>query len=397
MGKYDFDKVIERRGTNSTKWDSDVKEVVEDVDYPVGELLPLWVADMDFEAAPEIRRVLEEKVRHGIFGYYMVPDSCYDAIIEWEEKRHGWRMEKDWLLFAPGAVPAAHMAVQAFCQPGDGVIIQTPVYYPFFRTILNNGTRIACNPLKEVNDTYEIDFESFECIAREDRTTFFILCSPHNPVGRVWKPEELERMGQICAANGVVVLADELHCDLVMPGHRHTPFGSLNATLRDNSITVIAPSKTFNIAGLHATVVVIPDEKLRLRFKNIMALNSLTGLNLFGAAAMEAAYRHGEAWLDEALAYIHGNYEFLVSYLKEKLPLAKPFTMEGTYLAWVDFRALEKDPLKLQKRMLTEAGVWLDEGRIFGPEGDGFERIVLACPRSTLKEALDRIAAAFNR
>jgi len=193
------------------------------------------------------------------------------------------------------------------------------------------------------------------------------------------------------------VLADELHCDLIMPGHRHTPFGILNASCRDNSVTLIAPSKTFNLAGLYGTVVAIPDERLRLKFKNILMRNSITNLNLFAIAGMEAAYRHGEGWLDEALAYIHGNYEFLVRYLKEKLPLAKPFAMEGTYLAWVDFRALEKDPLKLQKRMLTEAGVWLDEGRIFGPEGDGFERIVLACPRSILKEALDRVAAAFAR
>jgi len=395
MEQYDFDKVIQRRGTSSTKWDCDIRERVMDIDYPLGELLPLWVADMDFEAAPKIREALAEKVRHGIFGYTMIPDSCYEAIIEWEEKRHGWRVEKDWLCFVPGAVPAAHMAVQAYCQPGDRVIIQRPAYYPFFRTVLNNGTHIANNPLLEVNGTYEIDFEGFEREAREERSTLFILCSPHNPVGRVWKPEELKRMGEICAANGIVVFADELHCDLIMPGHRHTPFGSLNASCADNSVTVIAPSKTFNLAGLHATVVIIPDGKLRLKFKNILARNSIAGLNLFAIAAMEAAYRHGEDWLDEVLAYIHGNYEFLVSYLREKLPLAKPSAMEGTYLAWVDFRALEKDPLALQKRMLTKAGLWLDEGRIFGPEGNGFERIVLACPRSILKEALDRIVAAF--
>jgi len=396
MGKYDFDKIIERRGTNSSKWDGDVRAIVEDVDYPVGELLPLWVADMDFEAAPEIREALADRVRHGIFGYSIVPDPCYDAIIAWEEKRHGWRMEKEWLLFAPGAVPAANMAIQAYCQPGDRVIIQRPVYYPFFRAILNNGTHIANNPLLEGNGTYEIDFDGFERLSRDPRSTFFIFCSPHNPVGRVWSPEEQERMGKICADNGVVVFADELHCDLVMPGHRHTPFGSLSAACRDNSVTVIAPSKTFNLAGLYATVVVIPDEKLRIKFNKVLARNNIQNLNLFAVTAMEAAYRYGEDWLDEALAYIHGNYEFLVTYLKEKLPLAKPFAMEGTYLAWVDFRALEKDPLKLQKRMLTEAGVWLDEGRIFGPEGDGFERIVLACPRSILKRALERIVAAFE-
>ena len=397
MGRYDFDKVIERRGTNSTKWDCDVRTRVEGIDYPVGELLPLWVADMDFEAAPEIREALADRIRHGILGYTLMPDSCYEAIIGWEEKRHGWKMEKEWLTFAPGSVPALHMAVQAYCQPGDRVIIQRPVYYPFFRTILNNGTHIANNPLIERNGAYEIDFEDFEQQARDPRTTCFILCSPHNPVARVWKPEELERMGKICADNGVVVLADELHCDMIMPGYRHTPFASLNAACRDNSITIIAPTKTFNLAGLHATVIAIPNEKLRLKFKNILARNSIVNLNIFAVIAMEAAYRHGGGWLDEVLAYIHGNYEFLVGYLKEKLPLAKPYPLEGSYMAWIDFRALEKDPMALQKRMLTEAGLWLDEGHIFGPEGNGFERIVLACPRSILKECLDRIIAMFSR
>jgi len=397
VGKYNFDKVVERRGTNSTKWDCDVRTRVEGIDYPVGELLPLWVADMDFEAAPEIRDALTERIKHGIFGYTLMPDSCYDAIIAWEEKRHGWKMKKEWLTFAPGAVPALHMAVQAYCQPGDRIIIQRPVYYPFFRTILNNGTQIANNPLKEANGVYQIDFEDFEKQARDPRTTAFILCSPHNPVGRVWKPEELERLGKICADNGVIVLADELHCDITMPRHSHTPFASLNAACLDNSVTIIAPSKTFNLAGLQATVIAIPNEKLRLKFKNILMRNSIAGLNLFAIASTEAAYLHGGEWLDEVLAYIHGNYEFLVSYLKEKLPLAKPFPLEGTYMTWIDFRALEKDPMTLQKKMLTEAELWLDEGHIFGPEGNGFERIVLACPRSILKECLDRIVKVFNR
>jgi len=396
MRKYDFDKVVERRGSNSMKWDTDVRTMVSGINYPVGGLLPLWVADMDFEAAPEIREAMAERLNHGIFGYTFMPDSCYEAIIDWEEKYHGWKMKEEWLMFVPGAVPAAHMAVQAYCQPGDRVILQYPVYYPFFRTILNNGTHIANNPLKIVNGAYEIDFEDFEQQARDPRTSLFILCSPHNPVGRVWKPEELERMGKICADNGVVVLADELHCDITMPGYRHTPFATLNEACLNNSVTIIAPSKTFNLAGLQATIVAIPDKKLRLNFKNILARNSISDLNLFAITAMEAAYRRGRPWLDEALAYIHGNYEFLVNYLKENLPQAKPFALEGTYMAWIDFRALEKDPMALQKKMLTEAKLWLDEGHIFGPEGNGFERIVLACPRSILKECLDRIAAVFK-
>ncbi|MDR1730874.1 MAG: pyridoxal phosphate-dependent aminotransferase [Synergistaceae bacterium] len=392
---YDFDRVIERRNTNSSKWDS-VPGADIGVNYPVGEVLPLWVADMDFRAAPEIVEALSDVVKRGIFGYPIVPESCYDAIVAWMEKRHGWHIERDWILMAPGAVPAAHMAVQAYCQPGDRVLLQRPVYYPFFRTIFNNGGQIANSPLKIAGDSYEIDFGDFERQAANPRTTFFILCNPHNPVGRVWRREELERMGEICAAHDVLVLADELHCDIVMPGYKHTPFAGISPALRDNSVTVLAPSKTFNLAGLVGTVVVIPNRRLRRRFENILIQNSISRPNMFAIVAMEAAYRHGEKWFDEVLKYIHGNYEFMVSYLKENLPAVKPFRLEGTYLAWLDFRALETNPDKLQKRMLTEAKVWLDEGKIFGPEGNGFERIVLACPRSILQDALDRVAGVFR-
>ena len=393
---YDFDRVIERRGTNCSKWDADPR-MIEGADYPVGSPLPLWIADMDFEVAPEITRALTERARHGVFGYTIIPDSCYDAIIDWEARRHGWRIEREWIHFAPGAVPAAHMAVQAFCQPGDRIIIQQPVYYPFFRTVLDNGAQIANNPLVLRNGRYEIDFEGFERQARDPRTTLFILCSPHNPVGRVWSREDLERLGDICARNGVRVFADELHCDILMPGCKHHPFGNVDAVCRDNSMTVIAPSKTFNLAGLQATVVITPNPRMRLLYENVLARNSIPRPNLFAITGLEAAYRHGERWLDELLVYIEGNYDFLVSYLEERLPQVRVMPLEGTFLAWMDFNALEPDPYLLQKRMLTEANVWLDEGWVFGPEGNGFERLVLACPRSILEEALDRIVRAFGR
>lgn len=393
---YDFDRVIERRGTNCSKWDADPR-TIEGADYPVGSPLPLWIADMDFEVAPEITRALTERARHGIFGYTIIPDSCYDAIIDWEARRHGWRIEREWIQFAPGAVPAAHMAVQAFCQPGDRIIIQQPVYYPFFRTVLDNGAQIANNPLVLRNGRYEIDFEGFERQARDPRTTLFILCSPHNPVGRVWSREDLERLGDICARNGVRVFADELHCDILMPGCKHHPFGNVDAVCRDNSMTVIAPSKTFNLAGLQATVVITPNPRMRLLYENVLARNSIPRPNLFAITGLEAAYKHGERWLDELLVYIKGNYDFLVSYLEERLPKVRVMPLEGTFLAWMDFNALEPDPYLLQKRMLTEANVWLDEGWVFGPEGNGFERLVLACPRSILEEALDRIVRAFGR
>ena len=392
---YDFDKVIERRGTNCSKWDGD-PGTIDGVDYPVGSPLQLWIADMDFEAAPEITKALAERVRHGVFGYPIVPDSCYDAIIRWVERRHGWRIEREWIRFTPGAVPGAHMAVQAFCQPGDKVIVQTPVYYPFFRTVTDNGCHLAANPLRLTKGRYEMDFEDLERKAADPRASLLILCSPHNPVGRVWRREELARVGDICARHHVRVVADELHCDIIMPPHRHTPFASVNDVCRDISLTVIAPSKTFNLAGLEATVIVAPDDETRQRFDNVLSRNSITRPNLFAITALEAGYAHGEAWLDELLVYLKGNYDFLVESMRERLPQVKVTPLEGTYLAWMDFRALESDPAKLQRRMLTEAEVWLDEGWVFGPEGAGFERVVLACPRSILREAADRIVKAFG-
>ena len=395
---YDFDKVIDRRGTNCSKWDADPNKTIPGVEYPVDrDILPVWVADMDFEVAPEITEALAERVRHGIFGYTKVPDACYDAIIAWQERRHGWRIKREWITFTPGAVSAAHMAMQAYCQVGDNAIIQPPVYYPFYRTVHNNGGLLSCSCLRRSGSRYEMDLDDFERRAAEARTTIFILCSPHNPVGRVWSREDLERLGDICARNGVRVFADELHCDILMPGYKHHPFGNVDAVCRENSMTVIAPSKTFNLAGLQATILITPDPRMRLLYENVLARNSIPRPNLFAITGLEAAYKHGERWLDELLVYIEGNYDFLVNDLQERLPQVRVMPLEGTFLAWMDFNALEPDPYLLQKRMLTEANVWLDEGWVFGPEGNGFERIVLACPRSILKEALDRIVRAFGR
>lgn len=394
---YDFDKVIDRRGTSCSKWDADPNKTIPGVEYPVDrDVLPVWVADMDFEVAPEITEALAERVRHGIFGYTKVPDACYDAIIGWQERRHGWRIKREWITFTPGAVSAAHMAMQAYCQVGDTAIIQPPVYYPFYRTVHNNGGLLSCSCLHRSGSRYEMDFDDFERRAAEDRTTIFILCSPHNPIGRVWREEELERVGEICMRHGVRVFADELHCDIVMPGYRHIPFAGLNPEFAAHSITVISPSKTFNLAGLQATAAIIPDPEMRRRFENVKARNSLSDPNLFAITAMEVAYSRGDKWLDEVLAYIKGNYDFLVEYVGKKLPKVKVMPLEGTYLAWMDFSAMESDERALQKRMLTRGKVWLDEGWIFGEGGAGFERIVLACPRSTLREAVDRMARAFE-
>ena len=394
---YDFDKVIDRRGTSCSKWDADPNKTIPGVEYPVDrDVLPVWVADMDFEVAPEITEALAERVRHGIFGYTKVPDACYDAIIGWQERRHGWRIKREWITFTPGAVSAAHMAMQAYCQVGDTAIIQPPVYYPFYRTVHNNGGLLSSSCLRRSGSRYERDFDDFERRAAEDRTTIFILCSPHNPIGRVWREEELERVGEICMRHGVRVFADELHCDIVMPGYRHIPFAGLNPEFAAHSITVISPSKTFNLAGLQATAAIIPDPEMRRRFENVKARNSLSDPNLFAITAMEVAYSRGDKWLDEVLAYIKGNYDFLVEFMEKKLPKVKVMPLEGTYLAWMDFSAMESDERALQKRMLTRGKVWLDEGWIFGEGGAGFERVVLACPRSILKEAVDRMVRAFE-
>ncbi|MBR6025949.1 MAG: aminotransferase class I/II-fold pyridoxal phosphate-dependent enzyme, partial [Firmicutes bacterium] len=270
-----------------------------------------------------------------------------------------------------------------------------PIYYPFYRTVLNNGAQLSFSPLKLNGEHYEIDFADFERCAADPRTSLFMLCSPHNPVGRVWTRNELTQLGEICLRNHVRVFSDELHCDIVMPGNKHVPFASIDTHFSDNSITAVAPSKTFNIAGLQATVIVAPDQELRQRFDNVLARNSISNPNLFAITAMEAAYANGEKWVDEMNAYIKGNYDFLVSALAKQLPKVKVMPMEGTYLAWLDFRAVEPDKKKLQQRMLTGAKVWLDEGWLFGPEGSGFERIVLACPRETLKEAVSRMVKTF--
>ncbi|MCR5346555.1 MAG: pyridoxal phosphate-dependent aminotransferase [Fretibacterium sp.] len=392
---YDFDRIIDRRGTDSCKWDSDPR-TIEGADYPLEDgLLPMWIADMDFEVAPEIKEALVHRAEHGVYGYTLVPDSCYEAIISWMERRHGWRVKKDWMRFVPGAVMAGHMVIQAFCHPGDKVIIQTPVYYPFYRMIFNNGARISRCPLTLKGDRYEIDFEEFERCAADPRASFFILCSPHNPVGRVWTREELTRLGEICRRNHVHVLSDELHCDIIMPGHKHIPFASVNEENSAGSITAIAPSKTFNLAGLQATVIITPDPELRRRLDNVLESNSVSRPNLFAITAMEAAYSRCEKWVDEMNAYVSGNYEYLKKAMAQRLPKVRVMPLEGTYLAWLDFRAMEPDGKKLQQRMLTKAKIWLDEGWLFGPEGSGFERVVLACPRRYVEDAVDRFAEAF--
>jgi cystathionine beta-lyase len=385
----EFDRVIDRRGTASVKWDYSRRYT------GLEGLLPLWVADMDFPAPPEVLQALRRRVEHGIFGYTLEPESYFQAAMDWMLRRHGWKLQREWLIPAPGVVPAINLAILAFSEPGDEVVIQPPVYHPFAQGIRRNGRSVAENPLLLEGRRYVMDFAQLERLIGP-RSRLAILCSPHNPVGRVWERDELERMAEICLRGGLILLSDEIHCDLVLPGFRHLPAASLSAQAASSTVTFLSATKTFNLAGLGGSLVVIPDPGLRRRFQK--ATESLwTGVaNPLSAAATEAAWRHGEPWLQRLLAYIRANYEFLVRFLAERLPALQVMPLEGTYLAWIDCRALGLPDDRLKARILEGAGVWLNEGPMFGTGGQGFQRLNLACPRATLRQALERLAGALG-
>jgi len=385
----EFDQVIDRRGTASLKWDYSRRYT------GLEGLLPLWVADMDFPAPPEVLQALRRRVEHGVFGYTLEPESCFQAAMDWMRRRHGWELQREWLLPAPGVVPAISLAILAFSEPGDEVVIQPPVYYPFAQCIRRNGRSVTENPLILEGRRYGMDFAQLER-SIGPRTRLAILCSPHNPVGRVWERDELERLAEICLRGGLILLSDEIHCDLVLPGFRHLPTASLSAELAANTVTFLSATKTFNLAGLGGSLVVIPDAGLRRRFQSTLE-SVWTGVaNALSTAASEAAWRHGEPWLERLLAYIQANYEFLVRFLEERLPELRVMPLEGTYLAWIDCRALGLPDAQLKARILERAGVWLDDGPMFGPGGQGFQRLNLACPRATLRQALERLAGTLG-
>lgn len=398
-----FDQEITRTGTSSAKWDFRVEgeQFVEGdhshAERGVDRLLPLWVADMDFPSPEIVREALVARAQHGIYGYSAPDDSYYEAVIGWIAKRYGRSIRREWLSLTPGVVPAINMMVETFVKPGDKVLIQQPVYYPFFSAIENNGAQIVSNSLRLVNGRYEMDFDDLAKKAADPAVTMAILCSPHNPVGRVWTAAELRRFGEICLANDVLVVADEIHCDLIFDGHVFTSFAALSKEFEQRSIVCTAPSKTFNLAGLRTSNIIIPDQTVREAFSQTLLKHGLMGANTFGLVATEAAYRGGEEWLADVMAYVQENYRFMAAYLAQNLPQIKPVPTEGTYLVWVDFRALEMEPEARKKMMMDEAKVWLDEGEMFGPEGEGFERFNIACPRSLLAEALQRIDKAINK
>lgn len=379
--KYDFDEIIPRRGTNSYKWDS----------MPADrDVLPLWVADMDFRTAPAITEALARRVGHGIFGYVRVPDEYYTAVIRWFERRHNWLLDQSWFIYTSGVVPAISAVIKALAQPGDGVVLQTPVYNCFFSSVRNNGCRIVTNPLKYEHQTYRIDFEDLERKTADPGVKLMLLCNPHNPAGRVWTREELYRIGEICLKNGVTVVADEIHCELVFPGHTYTPFASISDRHLQYSVTCLSPSKSFNIAGLQIANIIAWDREVRHRIDRAININEVCDVNPFGIEATVAAYNEGEEWLLQLLDYLKANYDFLCDFFHNHLPQIPVTELEGTYLVWTDCRALSVPSGELQESLLRETGLWLNSGTMYGTEGEGFLRWNIACPRKVLEDALTR-------
>lgn len=377
--KYDFDKITDRRATNSYKWDS----------APEG-VLPMWVADMDFRTAPAVIDALQKRVAHGIFGYTRVPDAYYDAVTAWFSRRHGWDIDREWIIYTSGVVPAVSAVIKALTVPGDKVIVQTPVYNCFFSSIRNNGCEIVSNPLRRTADTYEMDFDALERCAADPRAKVMLLCNPHNPAGRVWTPDELTRLGNICLRNGVTVVADEIHCELVYQGFKYTPFASLSDAFLHRSVTCVSPSKAFNIAGLQIANIVAFDNDLRRRIDKAININEVCDVNPFGVAATIAAYNEGEEWLCQLLDYLHGNYEAMAEFCRRELPEFPIARLEGTYLVWMDCSTLGMSSDALEHALLDDARLWLNAGTMYGAEGEGYMRWNIACPRSVMLDGLNR-------
>ena len=389
--KYDFDKLIDRTGTASYKWDQSEKL------FGRADVLPLWVADMDFRPPQEVVDAIVARAEQGIYGYTIRSQGYYDAIIGWLERRHGWSIKQEWLSSAPGIVPALSLMVQAFTNPGDGVILQSPVYYPFYDVIKMNGRSVVDNALILQDDgRYAMDFDLLEQQA-QGGAKMLLLCTPHNPGGRVWTREELERVAEIARKYDLLVVADEIHHDLVFSGHKHIPFASLSEDAAQRSITCIAPSKTFNLAGLQVAAVVIPDEGRRTKYNALLKTLSIHMESYFGITAMESSYKHGDEWLDQLLAYLEGNLNSLTDFVAERLPQIKLIRPEGTYMAWLDCNAISGSPQQLKKLMFEKAGVAFTEGSIFGKQGNGYLRVNFACPRSLLLQALEQFATAVNQ
>ncbi|MBQ9768493.1 MAG: pyridoxal phosphate-dependent aminotransferase [Lachnospiraceae bacterium] len=386
----DFDTIVDRRNTYSLKYDFAKRRNMPE------DLLPLWVADMDFKVSSYIQEALLRQAEHGIFGYSDVQEEYFEAVRSWMKRHHGWEVEEKWLVKTPGVVFALATAVKAFTEEGDGVLIQQPVYYPFSEVIADNGRRVISNTLvQEESGKYGIDFRDFEEKIVREKIKLFFLCNPHNPVGRVWSREELERLGDICYKHHVIVVSDEIHADFVFRG-KHQVFPNLKEEYKEISITATSPSKTFNIAGLQVSNIFLPNPELRKKFRKQMDASGYSQLNVMGLIAAKAAYEHGDEWYEAMHKYVSENIAYTKQFLEEKLPDISLIETEGTYLLWLDFRKLDLPECELEELIIKRAKLWLDSGRMFGTAGTGFQRINVACPRKTLTEALIRLETAVK-
>lgn len=382
-----FDHSIDRSGTDSVKYD------LRKAYFGREDVIPMWVADMDLPSPREVTEELIKRAKHPIYGYSILSEGYYNSIVSWMERRHGWPIEKDWIVFSPGVVTALNLLVETYTEPGEAVIVQSPVYFPFFHAVEKNGRKLVLNTLINENGRYVIDFDDLEAKVRQG-ARMLILCSPHNPVCRVWTRAELERITAICLESGVLIVSDEIHNDLVFPPNRHIPTASLSGEVARNTITCIAPSKTFNLAGLATSSIIIPDQKLRERLKKTLERVHL-GNNLFGAVASEAAYSYGEPWLEELLAYLQGNVSLIRNFIeKQGIPVTLT-PVESTFLAWLDFRKSSIPARTLKRKLVEVAGLGLIDGRIFGPGGEGFIRLNFGCPAKSLKLALFRLSSIW--
>ena len=382
--KYDFDEFVERRGTNCVKWD----------ESPSDDVIPLWVADMDFRVAPAIQNALEQRVAHGVFGYNIVPESYYEAVISWFRRRHQWEIQRQWMLYTTAVVPAMSCVIKALTMHGEKVLILSPAYNCFFSSIRNNGCEVLESPLIAVGDTFEIDWQDFEAKCADEKTTLFLLCNPHNPSGRVWTKEELQRMYDMCRKHDVKVASDEIHCELIMPGQQFVPFG----TITDDCVVMNSPSKNFNTAGLQIANIICSHPSWRRRIDRAININEVCDVNPFGVVALEAAYNESEDWIDELCQYLWGNYTVLRDFIGKNIPQWKACRLEGTYLPWVDISAMGITSQELCDRLLRDAKVWINPGTMYGPKtGEGYVRLNIATQRSRLVEALNRVAKALEQ
>ena len=386
--KYNFDEIILRENTNCYKYD--FREKV----FGTQDLQPMWVADMDFASPPFITEAIRKRAGHPVYGYTFRTKGFYDSISGWMKKRFNWNIDNDWISFSPGVVPALNLCVQCFTNPGDGIIVQSPVYFPFFSAVTQHGRKLLNNQLIENDNKYEIDFEDFEKKASE--ASMFILCHPHNPVGRVWTRTELEQIVTICKKNNVLIISDEIHHDLVLNGYQHIPLGHLSEQASDILICCIAPSKTFNLAGLSTSALIIPNKDLKKKYDATMEGLHIGMGNIFGYIALEAAYNQGEEWLEQLLLYIEKNFSFLQNYLEQKIPEIRVTPLQATYLVWLDFRGLKMDQKELSNFVTFKAGIGMNNGPSFGMGGKGFQRMNVAVPIIKLEEAMHKLEKAIK-